>query len=67
MRREGNLLFKGVGPCSPPGEEDREANSLENLGENAHTHGLEGALLDEDLVEELGRAISVGTLIGMWE
>ena len=67
MKRRDNLLLKGVGPCSPPGEEDREADRLENLGEDADTDGLEGALLDEDLVEELGRAISLGTLKERWD
>lgn len=49
----GNSLLKGVGARSPPGEEDRQADSLEQLGEDADTDLLERPLLDEELAEEL--------------
>jgi len=54
-RERRSLLLKGVGSCSPPGEEYREADGLKDLGEDANADGLHGTLLDEDLVEELGQ------------
>ncbi len=47
-------LVKGVGPGAPPGEEAREADRLEHLGQGVEADGLEGPLLDEDVVEVLG-------------
>ena len=51
--KDGNLLLKGVGARSPPGQEDRQADSLEQLGEDADTHLLKRTLLNEELAEEL--------------
>jgi hypothetical protein len=45
-------LVKGVGARSPPGEEHAETDRLEDLGDDADTDRLDGALLNEDLVEE---------------
>lgn len=46
-------LVKGVGASSPPGEEDGQADRLEQLGGDADADGVEGPLFAEDLGEEL--------------
>ena len=50
-----DLLLEGVGACSPPREEDREADGLEELGDDVQADGLEAALLGKGLGEELER------------
>jgi len=46
-RRYNHSLLKRVGARSPPGHEDRQADRLEQLGQDADADLLEGALLDE--------------------
>ncbi len=60
-----DLLLEGVGACSPPREEDREAHGLEELGDDVQAHGLEAALLGKGLSEELerkGRRVLASTI-----
>ena len=47
-------LREGVGPGAPPGQKQRQANRLEDLGRSADGNGVDGALLGENLVEVLG-------------
>lgn len=47
------VLLKRVGPGAPVGEEDGEADGLEELGKDVQADGLKGLLLGEDLSEEL--------------
>ncbi len=47
----GGGLVKGVGPGAPPGEEAREADRLEHLGNDVEADGVDGPLLDEQIVE----------------
>ena len=53
---EGHLLLEGVGASSPPGEEDRQANRLKELGDDVDADCLEGTFLGESLLEELEMA-----------
>lgn len=46
-------LVERVGPGSPPGEEDGQADSLEELGGDASADGVEGPTLSEELGKEL--------------
>ena len=46
-------LVKGVGAGSPVGEEQAQANSLEDAGQSADGNGVEWAPLREDLRDEL--------------
>ncbi|KAG7054742.1 hypothetical protein JMJ77_0007217 [Colletotrichum scovillei] len=48
-----NPLVEGVGAGSPPGEEDRQTDSLNNLGQDADANGVDGALLNKDLGDVL--------------
>ena len=38
---------------TPPGQEQRQADGLENASEGANGNGVEWALLSEDLCDEL--------------
>ena len=46
-------LREGVRAGAPPGQEQREAEGLKDLGGGAHGDGVEAALLGEELVEVL--------------
>jgi hypothetical protein len=48
-----NFLVKGVGAGAPVGEEDGEADGLEELGDDVQADGLEWPLLGDELSEEL--------------
>lgn len=52
-------LFEGVSPRSPPGEEQRLANCLEQLLRDRDTNCVERSSLGEDLGEILEAAVSV--------
>jgi len=47
-------LVKGVGPGAPPGHEHAQSDSLEDLGGEADTDGVERPPLAEDLDQEAG-------------
>ena len=47
------FLLKGVGSGSPPGQEDGQAQSLDELGGQAHADCVERSLLDKDLRDVL--------------
>ena len=53
-------LVEGVGPGAPPGEEDGQAKRLEEFRGDADADGVEGALLREDLGDELGVWVLAG-------
>ena len=46
-------LVEGVGAGSPVGEEQAEADSLEHAGNSADGDGVHGALLGDDLGDNL--------------
>ena len=46
-------LVKGVGAGSPVGEEQAEADSLEDTGNGANSNGVKRTLLGEDLGDDL--------------
>lgn len=46
-------LVEGVGAGSPVGEEQAEADSLEDAGNSADGNGVERALLSKDLGDNL--------------
>ena len=46
-------LVEGVGAGSPVGEEQAEADSLEHAGNSADVDGVHGALLGDDLGDDL--------------
>lgn len=48
-------LLEGVGAGAPVGEEDAEADSLEDAGKSTDGDGVEGTLLSDDLCNELGK------------
>lgn len=48
-------LLEGVGARAPPGEEEREADGLEDAGKGANGNGVKRALLGEDLGDELDK------------
>ena len=46
-------LVEWVGAGAPPGEEQGEADGLEDTGKSTDGYGVEWALLSEDLSDEL--------------
>lgn len=50
---ETENLVKGVGPGAPPGEHHAETDSLGEAGDSADGKGVDGALLGEELADEL--------------
>lgn len=46
-------LIKGVGACAPVSEHKAEPNRLDAADENADGHGVQRALLQEDLRDQL--------------
>ena len=46
-------LVEGVGTSSPPGEEDGEANRLEDSGESTYSYGVEWTFLSHNLRDNL--------------
>lgn len=59
MARPGPLLVEGVGPSPPPGHEARQADRLEQPGDDAHADRLDRALLSEELVEVLWPGVRI--------
>lgn len=45
-------LVEGVGPGAPPGHEDTQSHRLKDLSREAHTDGIKGPPLGEDLHQE---------------
>jgi hypothetical protein len=54
-------LVEGVGAGSPVGEEQAEANSLEDAGDGTYGNGVERALLSQNLGDDL---VSISTQSG---
>lgn len=46
-------LLKGRGTGTPPGENQAQANGLEDTGKSANSDGVEGTLLSDDLGDDL--------------
>ena len=46
-------LVEGVGASSPPGQEQAEADGLENPGYGTHGNGIKRSLFGENLADEL--------------
>jgi hypothetical protein len=53
-------LVEGVGAGSPVGEEQAEADGLEDTGNGADGNGVKRTLLGEDLGDNLDRVSNVG-------
>lgn len=53
MSMEPRRLVEWVGASSPPGEEHAQADSLEDASEGTNSDSVHGALLGEDLRDEL--------------
>lgn len=51
--RNHNHLIEGVGAGSPVGEEQAEADGLKDAGKSADGDGVHGALLGNDLGDDL--------------
>lgn len=51
-------LLEGVGAGTPPGEEGGETDSLDELAEQGDADGVDRALLDEGLGDELQTRLS---------
>jgi len=46
-------LVEGVGASSPVGEEHAESNSLHDAGKSTNSNSVDGALLSQDLGDDL--------------
>jgi len=63
---EARRLVEGVGAGSPVGEEHAESDSLERAGKSTNGNGVHGALLSEDLGDNLVEvSVCLVTSIGM--
>lgn len=49
--------MEGVGPGAPPGEDEGEADSLEDLGRGTDCYGVDRSLLGEELSEVLRESL----------
>lgn len=52
-------LVEGVGTGSPPGQEQTQADRLEDSADSTNCHGVQGSLLREDLAHNLHTLVSL--------
>lgn len=63
IKCNGRSLVERRRPCAPVGQEQAEADSLEDAGKSANGNGVERALLGENLGDDLMH-VSDTTLTG---
>lgn len=51
-------LVEWVGSCAPVGEEQAQANSLEDAGDNTNGNGIQWSLLGDNLCDDLYISVS---------